>query len=298
MIMKKIYAIIAISAILCSCRESLVTPPPQQLMTDDEIALETMAGGELGTTMNVSASAYEDPTPAVEIAGMSDEFMYGEYFFERNFTQNTSPFKGLGPVYVRSSCMDCHPGYGYGTRTNLPAEMSDNDYADFLIWHRGLAVPAARELDNPQVQRGRQLFREIGCTACHRPSWTTDADDDAYDPNGFFQNGKRMVDGKLKQLPKYPSQVIWPYTDMIQHRLCMVNDIRTGWCRTTPLWGRGLSQLCAGHSYRLHDRRAKTVIEAIMWHGSKDSDARWTVEKFRELSKEDRDAVVAFIDAI
>ena len=80
--------------------------------------------------------------------------------------------------------------------------------------------------------------------------------------------------------------------------LVLVNDIRTGWCRTTPLWGRGLSALCTGSSDRLHDCRARNVIEAIMWHGSSQSDARWTVEKFRNLSKEERDAVVKFINAI
>ena len=85
---------------------------------------------------------------------------------------------------------------------------------------------------------------------------------------------------------------------MVQHRLAMVNDIRTGWCRTTPLWGRGLSLICAGHQDRLHDRRARNVNEAIMWHGAAESDARWAVEKYRKLSKEDRDAVIAFINAI
>ena len=83
-----------------------------------------------------------------------------------------------------------------------------------------------------------------------------------------------------------------------QHRLFMVNDIRTGWCRTTPLWGRGLSEKCTGASDRLHDCRARTVIEAIMWHGAAQSDARWSVEKFRTLSKDDRDAVVEFIESI
>jgi len=80
----------------------------------------------------------------------------------------------------------------------------------------------------------------------------------------------------------------------------MKNDIRGGWCRTTPLWGRGLHQKCTGAttSDRLHDCRARNVIEAIMWHGAPDSDARWTVEQFRQLSKDERDAIVAFIDAI
>ena len=109
--------------------------------------------------------------------------------------------------------------------------------------------------------------------------------------NGFFADGD-------SRLPRYPNQKIWPYSDMVQHRLFMVNDIRTGWCRTTPLWGRGLSEKCTGASDRLHDCRARTVIEAIMWHGAAQSDARWSVEKFRTLSKDDRDAVVEFIESI
>lgn len=47
---------------------------------------------------------------------MTDKFKYGEYFFERTYTQNTKPFNGLGPLYVRNSCMSCHPGYGHGKR--------------------------------------------------------------------------------------------------------------------------------------------------------------------------------------
>ncbi|MBR6083522.1 MAG: hypothetical protein IKP62_11475, partial [Salinivirgaceae bacterium] len=89
-----------------------------------------------------------------------------------------------------------------------------------------------------------------------------------------------------------------PYTDMVQHRLFMANDIRTGWCRTTPLWGRGLSRLVTGADDRLHDCRARTVLEAIMWHGSSQSDARWSVERFRALPKADRDAIVKFIESI
>ena len=181
--------------------------------------------------------------------------------------------------------------YNYLMATDLPVEMSDEYFTDLMVWHRGLAVPAARNLDDATVQRGKQLFTEMGCTYCHRPTWTT-GDDHYTDPSGFFTRGT--------ELPRYPQQKIWPYTDLVQHRLHMQNDIRTGWCRTTPLWGRGLHQKCTGsfESDRLHDCRARNVIEAIMWHGAPESDARWSVEKFRKLSKEDREAVVKFIDAI
>ncbi|MDR3250036.1 MAG: hypothetical protein LBT42_00015 [Tannerella sp.] len=180
--------------------------------------------------------------------------------------------------------------YDYLMATDLDVEMNDENYKNFMIWHRGLAVPAARNLDKPEVQKGKKLFAEIGCATCHRPSWTT-GDDNVSDPSGFFETND-------SRLPRYPNQKIWPYTDMVQHRLNMKNDIRTGWCRTTPLWGRGLSRVVTGASDRLHDCRARTVIEAIMWHGDMLSDAREPVQKFRALSGEEREAIAAFIEAI
>ena len=172
---------------------------------------------------------------------------------------------------------------------NFAEEMKDRDYYDFMVWHRGLAVPRARNLQSEEVQRGKQLFEEMGCATCHRPSWTT-GEDNYWAPENIKAQGA---------LPKYPRQVIYPYTDMLQHRLFMLNDIRTGWCRTTPLWGRGLSLQNTGADDRLHDCRARNVIEAIMWHGySRESDAFSTTQKFYNLPKADRDAVVAFINAI
>lgn len=179
----------------------------------------------------------------------------------------------------------------YINSKNLPAEMTDQEYTDLMIWHRGLAVPAVRDVDNPDVARGKEIFEEIGCDYCHRPSWKT-GKDEIRDPAKFFAGN---------ELPRYPNQTIWPYTDMVQHKLHMTNDIRTGWCRTAPLWGRGLHQKVTGSETadRLHDCRARTTMEAIMWHGfSAQSDARKSVEAFRLLPKADRDAVITFLDAI
>lgn len=181
--------------------------------------------------------------------------------------------------------------FNYITSKELPVEMTDAQFTSMMVWHRGLAVPAARNVDNPRFERGRVLFEKIGCAYCHRPTWTTGADE-IRDPNGKLTNA---------DMPRYPYQKIWPYTDMVQHKLMMENDIRTGWCRTTPLWGRGLHQKATGDASqaRLHDTRARNVIEAIMWHGySTQSDAYRTVEQFRELPKEDRDCIVFFLNSI
>ena len=185
-----------------------------------------------------------------------------------------------------------------GAPYNGEEEMSDKDYYDFMVWHRGLAVPAARNLDDAQVQEGKKLFTQWGCATCHKPSWKTGADNYWVD-NAIKAYAKSIGQDPNTMLPKYPNQTIYPYTDLVQHRLFMANDIRTGWCRTTPLWGRGLSSMLTGRSDRLHDCRARNVVEAIMWHCyDQRSDAYKSALNFYNATKEERDAVVAFINAI
>ncbi len=165
--------------------------------------------------------------------------------------------------------------YAQLTSTSLEPEMTQADYDAFMVWHRSLAVPAARNLDDPQVQRGKQLFTEAGCVACHRPSWTTR--------------------GNYLPFPALSNQKIYPYTDLLRHDLDMVEPGRARVCRTTPLWGRGLMQVVSGHSDMLHDLRARNYEEAIVWHGGEAKNAK---EKFRNLSKEDRRAMIKFLEAI
>ena len=157
-----------------------------------------------------------------------------------------------------------------------------------MVWHRGLSIPRARNLNDPDVQRGKKLFMDMGCATCHRPSWTT-GDDNYWTPD--------MIKGR--PLPKYPRQKIYPYSDFVQHKLYMVNDIHGSWCRTTPLWGRGLSLINTGAEDRLHDCRARNEVEAIMWHAySKKSQAYESAYNFYMLPKADREAVVKFLRSI
>ncbi len=158
---------------------------------------------------------------------------------------------------------------------SLPSEMSRSDYNAFMVWHRALAVPAARNLDDPQVQRGRELFAQAGCAACHRPSWTTREN--------------------YKPMPELSNQKIWPYTDLLRHDLERLEPGRAQVCRTTPLWGRGLMKVVSGHSDMLHDLRARNYEEAIVWHGGQ---AEKSKQKFRSMSADDRAALISFLEAI
>jgi CxxC motif-containing protein (DUF1111 family) len=202
-----------------------------------------------------------------------------------NITREDRPSNSITDEYAKLSAKDPDiqaalgkteaEVYDYLMSKNLPPEMTTDDYKAFMVWHRGLAVPAARNLDDTTVKRGKELFTQAGCTACHRPSWTTRADN--------------------KPLPALSNQKIYPYTDLLRHKLEMKEAGRVELCRTIPLWGRGLMSIVSGHTDKLHDLRARNHVEAIMWHGG---EAKQSRENFRAMSKKDREALIKFVDAI
>lgn len=223
-------------------------------------------------------------TPSV-IAAIRDEGISSPYYVDVDKDGTVTDLEIAEAVYALLSPDTNQFDNPYH---NFEPEMTADQFYDFMVWHRGLSIPRARNLHEEDVQTGKRLFTEIGCANCHRPSWKT-GEDNYWSP--------AMNEGK--PLPRYANQTIWPYSDFIQHRLYMKNDIHGTWCRTTPLWGRGLSVVNTGASDRMHDCRARTVVEAIMWHAySRQSDAYESANKFYQLSKEDRDAVVKFIESI
>jgi CxxC motif-containing protein (DUF1111 family) len=142
-----------------------------------------------------------------------------------------------------------------------------------------LAVPARTLLDDPAVQRGEQLFA-ANCATCHVSTLRT---------------GKHA-------LPELSNQTIHPYTDLLLHD--MGKGLADGrpdfqasgqeW-RTAPLWGIGLTQTVLPYSGYLHDGRARTLEEAILWHGGEAETAK---ETFRTLPKGDRDALIRFLNSL
>lgn len=154
--------------------------------------------------------------------------------------------------------------------------------ADAMVVHAlGLAVPARRNLDDPQAQRGEQLFNTIGCASCHIPELDTSA---------------------LEGWPELSNQHIRPFTDLLLHDMGpdladnRPDFLATGaeW-RTPPLWGLGLVESINGGLFLLHDGRARGFAEAILWHGGAGQRAR---DAFRALPARDRDAVVAFLQSL
>ena len=111
------YTIISALAVLLlpSCADDKPhNEEPSQIYAD-----EYYSGGKLGTSFNHTASAYEQFAPAVEEQGLVASFKRGERIFESPFdtgSDATQPMRGLGPLWVRTSCIACHPSYGHGQR--------------------------------------------------------------------------------------------------------------------------------------------------------------------------------------
>ena len=173
-----------------------------------------------------------------------------------------------------------------------------NEHLDHLVKYIALlGVRPQRDIDDTQVQQGQALFSSIGCDGCHTPTFQTSA-------NHPFSELR--------------DQTIHPYTDLLVHDMGpgLADNLGEGqatgaeW-RTTPLWGLGLSACVTGgvtnptggqgneictpeHSY-LHDGRARSISEAILWHGGEGENAK---QAFEALSAGDKNAVLAFLGSL
>jgi CxxC motif-containing protein (DUF1111 family) len=160
-------------------------------------------------------------------------------------------------------------------------ELSDSFFDRLVLYARLLAVPQARPVNEATFQSGLALFKSMGCAACHIPTLTT---------------------GPEAALPEMENQTFHPFTDLLVHDMGEgLADHRpdgsasgSEW-RTAPLWGIGLIPRVNGHDRLLHDGRARGPAEAILWHGGEAEKAK---EAFRNASKAERDALIAFLDAL
>ena len=160
-------------------------------------------------------------------------------------------------------------------------EASDKVLDVVLFYARNLAVPARREIDDPEVLAGKALFYGSGCIACHRPKFVT---------------------AERPDMPEQSGQLIWPYSDLLLHDMGegLADHRPEGeasgreW-RTPPLWGIGLTEAVNGHTQFLHDGRARNLLEAILWHGGEAEGAKQAVVS---MSREERNALLRFLSTL
>lgn len=181
---------------------------------------------------------------------------------------------------------DCRAAPDGGSPQHEGLEVGEEAMDLVLHYARNLAVPARRDLENAEVLYGKKLFYEIGCVACHTPKHVT----------------HRLRTKGPRAQPEQSFQLIWPYTDLLLHD--MGEGLADGrpeaeasgreW-RTPPLWGIGLTPVVNGHSFYLHDGRARSLLEAVLWHGG---EAKASRDKAAALSKQDRAALIRFLESL
>jgi len=148
-------------------------------------------------------------------------------------------------------------------------------------FNRDLAPVIRRNSKDKNVIQGRQLFYQTGCNQCHQP---------------------RFVTQQSEQTAHLSQQIIWPYSDLLLHDMGPgLADGRPDFLasgsewRTSPLWGIGLLKQVNGSQVLLHDGRAQTVEEAILWHGG---EAELAKNRFVNLTKKEREQLIKFVNSL
>ena len=173
-----------------------------------------------------------------------------------------------------------------GMPTGVQERLGDTEAPDPVLdlvtfYASNLAVPMRRDFDDPIVLRGKELFNDIGCSSCHQPNYVTRRDA-AIDAHQF--------------------QLIWPYSDFLLHDMGEgladnrpVGDASGSEWKTPPLWGIGLTERVNGHTQFLHDGRARSLLEAVLWHGGEAQQARDAVVS---MPADDRQALISFLESL
>ncbi len=168
----------------------------------------------------------------------------------------------------------------------VQARLGDTEAPDPVLglvtfYSENLAVPARRKASFAETLDGKKVFYETGCISCHVPKFVT----------------RRDAGNKA-----HAFQLIWPYSDFLLHDMGegladgqQVGEASGREWRTPALWGIGLTKVVSGHTFFLHDGRARNLTEAILWHGGEAQKAR---DRFAALEKADRQALITFLESL
>ena len=183
-------------------------------------------------------------------------------------------------IFPQQNCMhiqkECTNQINGGT-----PEISEKQINILQLYMQTLAVPRQRDAQNKDVIKGSKLFTKIGCENCHISTYRT---------------------GQHKDHEELSNRVIKPYSDFLLHNMGPELDdglkegkVESSEWKTPPLWGIGLVKIVNKHTRFLHDGRARSIEEAILWHGGEGLISK---EKFLSLSAEERRTVLKFLSSL
>ena len=272
-------------------------PLPEDLLVSPRVAPQMIGMGLLEAIPldNLKALADPDDTDNDGISGKLNQVWdlerqqtvpgrFGWKAAEPNVHQQSmGAFAGdMGLTSTIKPATDCTPAQGCDRFTSGGNPEVSDKVGNFVTFYaRSLAVPARRDFDTESVRQGAELFNETGCAGCHTPRHQT---------------------GTAADRPDLSNQTIWPYTDLLLHDMGPALADGRGeflangneW-RTPPLWGIGLAQVVNPQSGFLHDGRARTIEEALLWHGG---EARPAADRYRQMPATDRQALLDFLNSL
>ncbi|UUX48600.1 c-type cytochrome [Nisaea acidiphila] len=278
---------------------------PEGLMISPRIASPMIGLGMLEALGEADILSWADPDDEDSdgisgranrvMSALSREIMLGRFGWKANeptlkdqvsgafagdigISSTLHPANGGDCTEAQTVCLGAPHG---GDPADGDVEVNDHLLDLVTFYSRNLSVPARRDVGAPEVLAGKKVFYEAGCTGCHRPKFVTPRD-------------------PLR--PEQSFQLIWPYTDMLLHDMGdgladnRPDGIADGreW-RTPPLWGIGLTRTVNGHTYFLHDGRARNLLEAVLWHGGEAEAAR---NRVIALSAAERENLLRFLNSL
>ena len=185
------------------------------------------------------------------------------------------------PFNCTSKQVECAKAISGNSEEYDDLEVS-NDQLDLVTFYSSqLGVPARRSINAENVKKGKEIFFALNCNSCHVESFTT---------------------GDSGSHANLNNQIIYPYSDFLLHD--MGESLSDGvseffaqgseW-RTPPLWGIGLTSIVSDEYGYLHDGRARTIEEAILWHGG---EANEIIQNYKKLKKYEVNQLLSFINSL
>lgn len=221
-------------------------------------------------------------TPSVRVQSL------GALRGDMGVTNSLFPQESIANTALHQSYLTRTGFVDTGVGDNGQTEADDNFSDSVVFYAETLAVPARRNIDDKNVLIGAKLFQQLACSQCHQPNFITE--------QGDLTIGGKPAPDALK------GQHIYPFTDMLLHDMGegLADNRRdftaTGreW-KTRPLWGIGLTKTVNPAAGFLHDGRADTIEEAILWHGGEAQQSKY---EFSQLSTTEREQLIAFVQSL
>ena len=279
--------------LFCTVRIPLRHVGMGQIMSLDPVEIEALASRSNYPEYGISGRCnYVTERGVLSLGVSGNKAQHADLTVELGFSSDMGVTNSRYPEEICEGQIQINQGSMMGLLYDK-LDVSTEDMENVDLYMQSLGVPARRNVNDPEVRLGERMFYEAKCHLCHVTTLHT------------RPRGSVLLNGT--QLPWLGNQTIHPYSDFLLHDMGSeimgvgLNDnyvsglARGNEWRTTPLWGIGLQEKVNGHTYFLHDGRARNFVEAIMWHGGEGEASR---NLFKAMTKERRDALVKFLESL